>query len=107
MSDQQPYTPTTEKVRRRYATAVYEFSIGGAVPDPDPEFDRWYQAEIAAAEQRGAARALREAADVLRSDIAISWNRHRGVMFMENESDPGVAPEEWLKRRADRMEGDE
>lgn len=59
MTDQQ-YTPSLEEVRD--ATSLFRSRFF----DQD-EFDRWHAAEIAAAEQRGAARGkvegLREAAD--------------------------------------------
>ena len=55
------YTPTTEEIRKSYIGEPTHFmdQLVGA------EFDRWLAAEIAAAEQRGASRALRDAADDL------------------------------------------
>lgn len=100
MSD--AYTPTTEKVRGRYATAVYEFSVGGAVPDPDPEFDRWYQAEVAAAEQRGAIKALRDAANLSRT----CWAANKNLRDPDNP-EASYSFDRWLEVRADRLEGDD
>lgn len=65
MTDQQPHTPTTEEVRLNYAY------LGGTVGEREFDrrtetFDRWLAARDArieaAAEQRGAEKALRELA---------------------------------------------
>ena len=63
MTDQQPHTPTTEEVRLAHAESVtlHKMEEPG-LTHANEMFDRWHAAEIAAAEQRGAARALREAA---------------------------------------------
>lgn len=60
----QPHTPTWEKVREHYYLGRQQFDDplypAGGVTEIVAEFDRWYEAEIAAAEQRGAEKALQD-----------------------------------------------
>lgn len=92
-ADQTPELPTTEHVR-------FIYSLDGAdYVEPDyreykaQEFNHWLAAEIAAAEQRGAIKALRTAA----SDYALYADSH----------DLGGEPVDYLNDRADRLEGDD
>lgn len=55
-------------------------------------FDRWYAAELAAAERRGAVKALREAADEIDS-----------ILYQRRRTLGGTTPD-WLNARADRIE---
>lgn len=94
-----PYTPTTEQVREAYVVGV----------DPEvtaryrAEFDRWYEAEIAAAERRGAVKALRDAADYLAENkqVVIDGDEYTACNSCT------VIQYEHLTYRADQMEGDE
>ena len=64
------FTPTTEQVRDGYRydpEAEYHDPITPHHVTNGRAFDRWYAAEIAAAEKRGAVRALREAAEAVES----------------------------------------
>lgn len=89
MADQTPELPTTEHVR-------FIYSLDGAdYVEPDyreykaQEFDQWHASEIAAAEQRGAAR---------------GWDRG----FYESKNHDHVWEEDPPNPyRADQMEGDE
>ena len=96
LTDQTPELPTTEHVR-------FIYSLDGAdYVEPDyreykaQEFDRWLAARDerirAAAEQRGAIKALRAAA----SDYALYADSH----------DLDGEPVDYLNDRADRLEGD-
>ena len=61
MTDQ-PYVPTTDLI---YTTYLQHMTRHGdvSVKEVKADFDRWYDAEIREAEQRGAQKALREVAD--------------------------------------------
>ena len=95
MTDQ-PYTPTTEQVRFAATFPNENFSLKGS------DFDRWYAAEIAATEQRGAAKALLKAADAIRGNRLPSGNEH--TELCDNCS---IAAADHLLDRADQMEGDD
>lgn len=70
------------------------------IPDLQEQVDE----VIAAAEQRGAIKALRDAAQVLREDVDIVFNKHRGIFFREDEADrKGISPWGWLENRADQI----
>lgn len=84
MTDQQPHTPTTEQVRFAATFPNENFSLKGS------DFDRWLATVEAAAEQRGAIKALREAAD-------IKLGNGYYEMLVEDE----------LNTRADLLEGDD
>ena len=104
MSTNHAHTPTTDTVRE-----VYSFAGAQAPSVRKQWFDRWYQAEIAAAEQRGAERALRDAADHIENEIEfVLPNRHKPLRFRRSyeQDGTGLTPEEWLRARADRLEGD-
>lgn len=92
MSTNHEYTPTTGQVRD-----LFDREIGW-----DGAFDRWHAAEIAAAEQRGAINALREAAE---SDELIDH------MYKHFDGHPVQIPPaavraaaSYLHNRADQME---
>jgi hypothetical protein len=88
MTANHAHTPTTEQVRMDYIQASEGDRVSAA--ESGPEFDRWLaerDARIeAAAEQRGAVKALRDAAD--------------SGLFVGPIAD-------LLEQRADQMEGDE
>lgn len=89
MTDQ-PYTPTTEVIER----AFREFGrTNGPISQllRQDEFDRWLAAIEAAAEQRGAIKALRDAAEDL---------------FYDGDTDRTVPGHSDLLDRADQLEGD-
>lgn len=65
MTDPQPHTPTATQIREDYAHLRYHFADGWSIGEERVQFDNWLTAEIAAAEQRGAVKALRDAADGL------------------------------------------
>lgn len=59
MTANQAHTPTTEVIRETYIGEP-PYTLYGYTEE---EFDRWYNAKIAAAEQRGAVKALQDLAD--------------------------------------------
>ena len=98
MTDQQPHTPTAEVIRETYIGeppyTLYRYT--------EEEFDRWLETIEAAAEQRGAVRALREAAE---SDDLID---HMYKHFDNRQAPAAVrATATYLHSRANQMEGDE
>ncbi|NWN89205.1 MAG: hypothetical protein HLX51_11810 [Micrococcaceae bacterium] len=103
MTANHEHTPSTEYVRSAYIDhrrnmAFYQDEYPPPITVRYAEFDRWYEAEIAAAEQRGSARALREAA------IEISdrdGSTARGIIWSDRDSIVS-----WLRNRADQ-EGDD
>ena len=84
-----PYTPTTETVRFAATFPNENFSLKGS------DFDRWLATIEAAAEQRGAVKALRHEADNLIG--------HGSVWPIESVAGVTAAARK-LHRRADEME---
>ena len=103
MSEQ--YTPTWDRVREHYYLGRQQFDDplfpAGGVTEIVAEFDRWYQAEIAAAEQRGAERERKDIAASL-----IDWD----VMYGHEPGDEETRIQNdianWIHSRADRLEAD-
>ena len=95
MTDQQPHTPTTEVIRETYIGeppyTLYRYT--------EEEFDRWLATIEAAAEQRGAARALREAAK--------DWRWSAWADAPRNPIAAANYTGDWIETRADQMEGDD
>lgn len=92
MTANHEYTPDTEQVRLDYVQSCEGDRV--SPEESGPQFDRWLATVEAAAEQRGAVKALRSAAQFF--------------------SDPGgerfaswAAIQQYLNDRADQMEGDE
>lgn len=103
MSEHYEFTPTTEQVRMDYIQA----SEGDRVcpEEAGPQFDRWLAAHDAQVRQEAKVQALRDAAQVLREDVDIVFNKHRGIFFREDEADrKGISPWGWLENRADQIE---
>lgn len=95
MTDQQPHTPSTEHVR-------FIYSLDGADREYKAQgFDRWHAAEIAAAEQRGAIKALRDAAE------SVDLIDHMFANLRVNQPRAVRETSKYLHNRADQMEGDE
>lgn len=88
MTNQQ-YTPTVDELRRVYALKVPHDQRDRR----NAEFDRF----LSAAEQRGAIKALREAAD----EFAPEWSDKPGLSATRGVSQT----RKWLRNRADQMEG--
>lgn len=93
MSDK-PYTPTTEQIELLVLGQLKQSAEKRGIPvdvEADrADFRRWLATVEAAAEQRGAIKALREAAD-------IKLGNEYYEMLVEDE----------LNARADQIEGDE
>lgn len=108
MTDQQPHPLTTAYIRDTYAKCGSENEL--ETHTRDAEFNRWLAARDArikaAAEQRGAVKALLKAADAIRGNRLPSGNEH--TELCDNCS---IAAADHLLDRADRiadkMEGDE
>ena len=96
MTDQQPHTPTATQIREDYAHLRYHFADGWSVGEERVQFDNWLTAELTAAEQRGAVKALRHEADNLIG--------HGSVWPIESVAGVTAAARK-LHRRADEMEG--
>ena len=93
MTDQQPHTPTTREV-----IEVWEHHSNWSISD----FDRWLATIEAAAEQRGAERALREAAK--------DWRWSAWADAPRNPIAAANYTGDWIENRADRIadkEGDD
>lgn len=90
------YTPSLEEVRD--ATSLFRSRFF----DKD-EFDRWYQAEVAAAEERGAERVLRETADHI---AATDHYMIDGDKYTPCSSCKSIHYQ-YLDYLADQMEGDD
>lgn len=122
MSDQHPYTPSTGEVETGFAIYQYDYEnivmSAGRVrfkawlaSHEDYVIRKWtaendvvphkrYTQDVAAAEQRGAIKALREAAE---SDDLIDYmyaNLHTIQPIVVRETS------KYLHKRADRLEGD-
>lgn len=98
MTTNHKHTPTATQIREDYAHLRYHFADGWSIGEERVQFDNWLAAEIAAAEQRGAIKALREARQ--------AWYDHADQMTdMPSKYYPAV----WLRNLADRIadqEGD-
>ena len=108
MSTNHEYTPTTQYLQNAYVDTRYNLAAEqGEFPPPImeryAEFDRWlaeHDATVeAAAEQRGAIKALRDAAD----EFAPEWPDKPDLSATRGVSQT----RKWLRNRADQMEGDE
>ena len=69
-------TPTATQVREDYAHLRYHFADGWSIGEERVQFDNWLAAEIAAAEQRGAARAFNEAANEVRREMRWQYEQN-------------------------------
>lgn len=102
------HTPTTRTIRLAYVDSISRNNPDeygdDRIQEISEEFDRWYQAEIAAAEQRGAERALREAADELSNG---EWLGVRSTDSKTSYPYAITSTTRWLNDRADRLEGDD
>src|SRR5699024_11431697 len=91
----QPYKPSTEVIREAYIGeppyALYRYT--------EEEFDHWLSTVEAAAEQRGAERALREAAK--------EWRWSAWADAPRNPIAAANYTGDWIENRADQMEGDD
>lgn len=112
MTDQQPHTPTTDRIRD-----LFSFAVAWDAEPTEPHiiamqdkarkgFDRWLDARddklITAAEQRGAERALREAAK--------DWRWSAWTDAPRNPIAAANYTGDWIENRADRIadkEGDD
>lgn len=102
MTANHEHTPSTRGVRSAYLR-VWNGSIEGANAETvAAEFDRWHQAELAAAEQRGAERALREAAGAIEKNQIMTQVGH-----LQPCNSCMVIHVDFLDYRADQMEGDD
>lgn len=73
MSD---YTPTTSEVEDRYAYDEWDVNPQEEEAPRRERFRHWLAAELAAAERRGAVRALRRFAFDLGTKATEPWNRY-------------------------------
>lgn len=94
MTDQQPHTPTTARIKDAYRRSRV-WGSGNGSDTYEKEFDRWHAAEIAAAYQRGRIAGLREAARLAEGQDG--FNPEQGVANY-------IAAE--IDYIADQMEGD-
>lgn len=99
MSDQQPRTPTTDLMRRWHVLA--DHSGNKSTEEYEAEFDRWLATVEAAAERRGAIKALLEAAESKSLIDYMYTNLH--------VNQPAVVREaaKYLHNRADLLESDD
>lgn len=106
MTDQ-PYTPTTTELIAAYDTERQNDTFDSTWEKSKAEFFRWFRAkitaELAAAEQRGAARGkiegLREAATSIRDSKFANSVKPPSKKVQVKEAD-------WLDALADRLEAD-
>ena len=84
---EQKYVPSTFLVRLQYSRLATKTESEQELED---EFDRWYAAEIAAAEQRGAERGW----DQCRNSIISAGRDH--TEYSSNALDPGLTLTEFL-----------
>lgn len=106
------HTPTTARIKDDYRRSrVWESGIwesGNGSEAYEKEFDRWFDAEITAAEQRGAARAFKESANEIRREMR--WQYEQNI---NRNSDTGdsidrlLELEKVFKYRADQIECDD
>lgn len=95
MTTNHEHTPTTEVIRETYIGEP-PYTLYGYTEE---EFDRWHATIEAAAEQRGAIKALREAAD----EFAPEWPDKPDLSATRGVSQT----RKWLHNRADLLEGDD
>ena len=100
MTDQQ-YTPTTDLMRQWHVLA--DHSGNKSTEEYEAEFDRWLATVEAAAEQRGAARVLRETADHI---AATDHYMIDGDKYTPCSSCKSIHYQ-YLDYRADLLEGDD
>lgn len=96
MTDQQPHTPTVDELRRMYALKAPHDQRDRR----NAEFDRF----LAAAEQRGAIKALRDAAES--NDVIDHMYKYFDNHTVQSPA-AVRATATYLHDRADRMEGDD
>ena len=102
MTDQQPHTPTIYDIEGDAVTRdESDWREAGA------QFDRWLATVEAAAEQRGAARALRDAEEFIDAELQDS----PAPNYEEDNYDAGridglTFSQEHLRNRADRLEAE-
>ena len=114
MTDQQPHTPTTGFIQSRYEAG--RLALDGAdtarltTAERSAEFDRWLATVEAAAEQRGAIKALQESKQWLQNGGWIELNQR----ITPNGTSDSMAQitviwlgEQIERYRADQMEGDD
>lgn len=70
-SDDRPGTLHKDFVRDLFDMGAVYFKYVETLDEAEPHFNRWYEAEIAAAEQRGAERGWDQAIDYVWDDSAI------------------------------------
>lgn len=97
----QPHTPDIDDIIIAYHTYVTEDGTYSQEFEVSrDEFNRWLAAEIAAAKQRGAVKALRDVEASL-----IDWE----VLYGHEEGTPeqheSIRIAAWVGRRADQIEG--
>ena len=90
MTANHAHTRDTEQVRDGYSRKPPGHAVLKSRERQAAEFDRWYAAEIAAAEQRGAVKALRELA---KDAVLVPASPDKAAKFYRD--------------RADRLEGDD
>lgn len=80
MTDQQPHTPTIEKMRKAFA--ISHWDVTNEYKEGERLFDEQIAAIEAAAEQRGAARAFRKTQEIIAGfDHTIEEARNRDDMI--------------------------
>src|SRR5699024_10375209 len=96
---EQKYVPSTFLVRLQYSRLTTKTESEQELED---EFDRWYAAEIDAAEQRGAIKALRDAAGAIEKNQIMTQVGH-----LQPCNSCMVIHMDFLDYRADLLEGDD
>lgn len=105
------YTPTTEQVIQTYVYGRTCINTGFDAAEEEQDVRRWHDAELAAAERRGAVRALREAADELGDTTwkDSNWLRDRADHIERGDDDRATRPDRGgagpIKRRRGGMGG--
>jgi|SRR5690625_3118947 len=111
-----PHTPTDDSSGTLHKDFVRDLFEMGAVYfeyvktgiDAEPHFNRWYEAEIADAEHRGAVRALRDAADEVRAEILWQYKENiNGRADSVDSIDRLLDLERVFSNRANWLEGNE
>lgn len=102
MTDNHEHTPTTDLVSSVYVQYMTRHG-DTSMKRIDDGFDRWLATVEAAAEQRGAIKALRDAADYLAENkqVVIDGDEYTACNSCT------VIQYEYLTYRADQMEGDD
>ena len=98
MTANHAHTPTTEVIRETYIGEP-PYTLYGYT---EAEFDRWLATVEAAAEQRGAIKALRDAAGAIEKNNIVFDGDH----YQPCNSCMSIHMN-WLDYRADQMEGDD